>query len=73
MLALVGNKSWRTMKQLFLRPHLELLRVLVMQLLRPHLEFCVEFWSCSYRKDVIKLEKMQGIYQMVAWACGLEE
>ena len=51
MLAFIGRgieyKSWSLMLQLY--------RTLV----RPHLEYCVQFWSPYYRKDVETLERVQ--------------
>ena len=51
MLAFIGRgieyKSCRLMLQLY--------RTLV----RPHLEYCVQFWSPYYRKDVETLERVQ--------------
>ena len=44
---------------------LELFRILV----RPQRDYCVQFWSPHYRKDVIALERVQeGIHQDAAWA-----
>lgn len=40
-------KSWRIMNQLY------------KSLARPYLEHYVQFWSPGYRKDIIKLERMQ--------------
>ncbi|PLS49478.1 hypothetical protein CYV29_15670, partial [Carnobacterium maltaromaticum] len=51
MLSFIGRgieyKSWQVMLQLY--------RTLV----RPHLEYCVQFWSPHYQKDVDALERVQ--------------
>ncbi|MBB6707133.1 reverse transcriptase family protein [Proteus mirabilis] len=51
MLSFIGQsieyRSWEVMLRLY--------RTLV----RPLLEYCVQFWSPSYRKDVVKLERVQ--------------
>ena len=65
MLAFIGRgiefKNWQVMLQLY--------RTLV----RPHLEYSVQFWSPHYQKDVEALERKdwtEKIYQDVAWHGG---
>ena len=51
MLGFIGQniecKSWDVLLKLY------------KTLVRPHLEYCVQFWSPYYRKDIIKLERVQ--------------
>ena len=37
----------------------DILLKLYKTLVRPHLEYCVQFWSPYYRKGIIKLERVQ--------------
>ena len=48
MFGFIGqNKSWDVLLKLYYT------------LVRPHLEYCVQFWSPYDRKDIIKLERVQ--------------
>ena len=57
MLAFIGQdieyKNWQVMLQLY--------RALV----RPHLEYCVQFWLPHYQKDVDDLERVQQRFTRV--------
>lgn len=41
-------------------------------LVRLHLEYCMQFWSPRYRKDVIKVEKLLGRFTRLAGTGWLE-
>ena len=43
----IEYRSWDIMLQLY------------KSMLRPHLEYCLQFWSPCYRKDIDKLEREQ--------------
>ena len=62
MLAFIGRgieyRNWQVMLQLY--------RTLV----RSHLEYCIQFWSPHYQKDVEALKRVQKRFTDVAWYGG---
>ncbi len=54
-----ANKSVGFIGRTFEFKSEKVVRTLFNALVRPHLEYCVQFWSPYYRKDIDKLERVQ--------------